>query len=81
MRSTHFDRYQPAHRLLQHAIKLQGEKAIDEGVADAKDVAVDKNLIAARGPFIDSLTDFPRRSDGPRMPTTFRMPHLVLPNL
>jgi hypothetical protein len=49
-RSTYFDRYQRAHRLFQYAIKLQGEKAIDEGVADAKDVAVDKSLIAARGP-------------------------------
>ena len=49
-RSTYFDRYQRAHRLFAHAIKLQGEKAIDEGVADAKDVAVDKSLIAARGP-------------------------------
>lgn len=49
-RSTYFDRYRRAHRLFKEAIKLQGEKAIKEGVADAKDVAVGKSLIAARGP-------------------------------
>ena len=49
-RSTYFDRYRRARRLFQHAIKLQSEKAIDEGVADAQDVAVDKSLVAARGP-------------------------------
>jgi hypothetical protein len=49
-RSTYFDRYRRAHHLFQHAIKLQGEKAIEEGVAVAQDVAVDKSLIAARGP-------------------------------
>lgn len=49
-RSTYFDRYRRAHELFQHAIKLQGEKAIEEGVTDPKDVAVDKSLIAARGP-------------------------------
>jgi hypothetical protein len=36
--------------LFQHAIQLQGQLAIEEGVTDAKDVAVDKSLIAARGP-------------------------------
>jgi DDE family transposase len=49
-RSTYFDRYRRAHELFQHAIKLQGERAIEEGVTDARDVAVDKSLIAARGP-------------------------------
>lgn len=49
-RSTYFDRYRRAHRLFQYAIKLQGEKAIEEDVVDAKDVAVDKSLVAARGP-------------------------------
>jgi len=49
-RSTYFDRYRRAHRLFQAAIKLQGQLAIAEGVTDAKDVAVDKSLIAARGP-------------------------------
>ncbi len=49
-RSTYFDRYRRAHRLFQAAIQLQGEKAITEGVIDPKDVAVDKSLVAARGP-------------------------------
>jgi len=49
-RSTYFDRYRRAHELFTHAIALQGEKAIDEGTADPASVAVDKSLIAARGP-------------------------------
>ena len=49
-RSTYFDRYRRAHQLFLHAIKLQGRLAIEEGVADATDTAVDKSLIAARGP-------------------------------
>jgi len=49
-RSTYFERYRRAHRLFKVAVRLQGEKAIAEGVTDAKDVAVDKSLVAARGP-------------------------------
>ena len=49
-RSTYFDRYRRAHQLFQAAIKLQGQAAIQEGVTDARDVAVDKSLISARGP-------------------------------
>jgi len=49
-RSTFFRRYKRAHRLFRTAIQLQGEKALAEGVADAEVVAVDKSLIAARGP-------------------------------
>jgi hypothetical protein len=49
-RSTYFDRYRRAHRLYAYAIKLQGELAIAEGIVDARDAAVDKSLIAARGP-------------------------------
>lgn len=49
-RSTYFDRYRRAHRLFQVAIRLQGEKAVSEGIVDAKTVAVDKSLIAAKGP-------------------------------
>lgn len=49
-RSTFFRRYRRAHLLLRTAIKLQGEKAIAEGVADPKVVAADKSLVAARGP-------------------------------
>jgi DDE family transposase len=49
-RSTYFDRYRRAHRLFAAAIQLQGEQAISEGIIDARDVAVDKSLVAARGP-------------------------------
>lgn len=49
-RSTYFDRYRRAHRLFAYAIKLQGRKAIAEGIVDATTVAADKSLIAARGP-------------------------------
>ena len=49
-RSTYFDRYRRAHHLFRLAIRLQGEKAIAEGVTDATDTAVDKSLLAARGP-------------------------------
>ena len=49
-RSTYFDRYRRAHRLFQHAVMLQGRVAIEEGVTDVTTVAVDKSLMAARGP-------------------------------
>lgn len=49
-RSTYFERYRRAHRLFGVAVRLQGEKAVAEGVADPKDVAVDKSLVASRGP-------------------------------
>ena len=49
-RSTYFDRYRRAHRLFAYAIKLQGQKAIAEGIVDATTVAADKSLIAVRGP-------------------------------
>ena len=39
-----------AHRLFEVAIRLQGEKAIEEGVADPETVAVDQSLLPARGP-------------------------------
>jgi hypothetical protein len=49
-RSTYFDRYRRAWKLFQVAIEVQGRKAIAEGVADPQLVAIDKSLIAARGP-------------------------------
>lgn len=48
-RATYFRRYRKAHRLYRVAIRLQGEQAIAEGVADPQHVAVDKSLIAAQG--------------------------------
>jgi len=50
VRSTYYERYKKAYALLQTAIKLQGRLAIRLGLADAAVVAVDKSLIAARGP-------------------------------
>jgi hypothetical protein len=49
-RTSYFDRYRRAHGLFRKAIELQGKVAIEEGIAEARDVAVDKSLIAARGP-------------------------------
>lgn len=49
-RSTYFDRYRRAHRLFGQAIKLQGERALAEGIVDVTVVVPDKSLVAARGP-------------------------------
>jgi hypothetical protein len=49
-RATYFRRYRRAHRLFRAAIRLQGEKAIAEGLVNERDVAVDKSLIEALGP-------------------------------
>lgn len=49
-RSTYFHRYRTAQRLFRAAIQFQGRQAIDKGLADASVVAVDKSLLAARGP-------------------------------
>lgn len=49
-RSTYFSRYRRAHRLFQQAIRLQGEKAVTEGLADPTIAAVDKSLLSAQGP-------------------------------
>jgi hypothetical protein len=49
-RATYFRRYRSAHRLYRQAIKLQGERAIAEGVAQPQHLAVDKSLVAAHGP-------------------------------
>ncbi len=49
-RSTYFDRYRRAYRLYQEAIRLQGQKAVEDGLADPTSVAVDKSLLSAQGP-------------------------------
>lgn len=49
-RTTYFDRYRRSSALLFAAVRLQGEWAVRNGCADADVVAVDKSLIAARGP-------------------------------
>jgi hypothetical protein len=49
-RSTYYDRYRRAHRLFQHALALQGQQAVADGLADPHVVAVDKSLVAGLGP-------------------------------
>jgi len=48
-RATYFRRYRRAHRFFRTAIRVQGERAVAEGVTDPQDVAVDKSLVAAQG--------------------------------
>lgn len=48
-RSTYFDRYRRAHRLFGEAIRLQGQQAVADGLADAEIVAVDKSLLEGLG--------------------------------
>ena len=49
-RSTFFERYKHCSTLVAEAIRLQGQLAIRQHVADAQTAAVDKTLMAARGP-------------------------------
>lgn len=49
-RSTYFGRYRDAHHLLARALRLHAAWAAKRGRIDARCVAVDKTLIAARGP-------------------------------
>jgi hypothetical protein len=49
-RSGWYRRYRRAHQLFQTAIRLQGEQAIAEGIADPRHLAGDKSLIEAHGP-------------------------------
>jgi hypothetical protein len=58
-RTTYFDRYRRAHRIFTVAIRLQGDTALREGVADATTVAADKSLMAARGRVRSTRTDRP----------------------
>ncbi len=50
VRSTYFGRYRRAHAILGRAVRRQGRKAIQEGVADADAVSVDKSLLTSKGP-------------------------------
>lgn len=49
-RSTYFNRYSSVRPLVAAAIRLQGRRALQEHIACAHEVAVDKSLIATRGP-------------------------------
>jgi hypothetical protein len=48
-RATYYRRYRSAHRFFRTAVRVQGERAIVAGVTHARDVAVDKSLVAAQG--------------------------------
>lgn len=62
-RSTYYERYHRAWRLFQVAIRLQGQKAVQRGWAAADVVAVDKSLVAARGPVWHRGRRRPRGAD------------------
>lgn len=49
-RSRYFARYRRAAQLFRTAIRLQGERALAEGVTEARHTAVDKSLLRAQGP-------------------------------
>jgi len=49
-RASYFRRYRRGHHLYKEAIRLQGQQALAEGVANAENVVVDKSLIEALGP-------------------------------
>ena len=49
VRSTYFFRYRRAGAIINKAVALQGYCAIEEGVADADSVSVDKSLLTAKG--------------------------------
>ena len=49
-RATYFRRYRRAHHLYRQAVRIQGERAVAEGVTNPQDTAVDKSLVAAHGP-------------------------------
>jgi hypothetical protein len=48
-RSTYFRRYRRGHRLYETAIRLQGERAIADGIVDPQQAAVDKTLLRSLG--------------------------------
>ena len=49
VRSTYFSRYRRANAIFNRAVLLQGRRAIEEGVADADVVSVDKSLLTSKG--------------------------------
>lgn len=49
-RSMYYRRYRRAHRMYEVAVRLQGQQAIGEGVANPQHLAADKSLIEGQGP-------------------------------
>lgn len=59
-RATYMRRYKRAHAVFRQAIKVGGRRALQEHAADARTVAMDKSLIAARGPRPPRARERPR---------------------
>lgn len=49
-RSTYYERFRRAYELFQKGVEIQGRQMIDEGIIDARVVAIDKSLIPSKGP-------------------------------
>lgn len=49
-RTTYFDRYRRCWRLLEAAIRIEGQRVVRYRWADARCVAVDQSIVPARGP-------------------------------
>jgi hypothetical protein len=49
-RSTYFERYRRAHRLLRAIVRLQGVRLLKQKIGDERCVAVDKSLVRSLGP-------------------------------
>jgi hypothetical protein len=49
-RSTYFERYRRTHRLLEVAVRLQGNLLVKQNIVDATCVAVDRSLVPSLGP-------------------------------
>ena len=49
-RSTYFDRYRRAWKLFEHAIRIEGDRAVRYRLVDPRCVAVDQSIVNARGP-------------------------------
>ncbi|MBL8822916.1 MAG: hypothetical protein JNJ77_10045 [Planctomycetia bacterium] len=77
-RSTYFERYRRAAGLMEMAIRIQGEWAVRDGLAQPQRVAIDKSVIAARGrrwhhQYLAERGGYPRGAD--RESTWTRTPH------
>jgi Transposase DDE domain len=49
-RTTYFDRYRRAWRMLEAAVGIEGRRVVRYGLADARCVAVDQSVVRAKGP-------------------------------
>jgi hypothetical protein len=49
-RSTYFERYRRGWKLYEHAIRIEGARAVRYGLANPRCVAVDQSVVKAQGP-------------------------------